>query len=265
METVCTFSITPLDRALLPQVQTLLAKRVELDSRRRLPKLWDLTDRLNRAERAPQAVQVRRRRRRSILGVLCWALGLFLLLPGLMEPQSLLVPLLTGAAAYGAGIAALWRHRRTLLGILSLLQGALLTFAGTNSETLGRFLFLGIFGLVLGLAALIYRPREDRTPFYSEADALLKRQESLQSPEHWQVSFTPSSLLLLSTGPEQEPERQEIPLSSLSWILETADLLAPIFENSILLLQKKDLLSGSLEELRTLLTERSVFVQAETN
>ena len=28
METVCTFSITPLDRALLPQVQTLLAKRV---------------------------------------------------------------------------------------------------------------------------------------------------------------------------------------------------------------------------------------------
>ena len=84
METVCTFSITPLDRALLPQVQTLLAKRVELDSRRRLPKLWDLTDRLNRAERAPQAVQVRRRRRRSILGVLCWAVGLFLLLPGLM-------------------------------------------------------------------------------------------------------------------------------------------------------------------------------------
>lgn len=121
METVCTFSITPLDRALLPQVQTLLAKRVELDSRRRLPKLWALTDRLNRAERAPQAVQVRRRHRRSILGVLYWALGLFLLLPGLMEPQSLLVPLLTGAAAYGAGIAALWRHRRTLLGILSLL------------------------------------------------------------------------------------------------------------------------------------------------
>ena len=179
--------------------------------------------------------------------------------------QSLLVPLLTGAAAYGAGIAALWRHRRTMLGILSLLQGALLTFAGANSDTLSRFLFLGIFGLVLGLAALIYRPREDRTPFYPEADALLKRQESLQSPEHWQVSFTPSSLLLLSTGPEQEPERQEIPLSSLSWILETADLLAPIFENSILLLQKKDLLSGSLEELRTLLTERSVFVRAETN
>ena len=167
METVCTFSITPLDRALLPQVQTLLAKRVELDSRRRLPKLWDLTDRLNRAERAPQAVQVRRRRRRSILGVLCWALGLFLLLPGLVEPQSLLVPLLTGAAAYGAGIAALWRHRRTLLGILSLLQGALLTFAGANSETLGRFLFLGTFGLFLGLAPLIYRPREDPTPFFS--------------------------------------------------------------------------------------------------
>lgn len=147
METVCAFSITPLDRALAPPgTKSLLAKRVELDSRRRLPKLWALTDRLNRAERAPQAVQVRRRRRRSILGVLCWALGLFLLLPGLMEPHSLLAPLLTGAAAYGAGIAALWRHRRTLLGILSLLQGALLTFAGANSETLGRFLFLGIFG-----------------------------------------------------------------------------------------------------------------------
>lgn len=265
METVFSFSITPLDRALLPQVQTVLSRRVELDSRRRLPKLWALTDRLSRAEKVPQAVRVRRRRRRSILGGLNWVLGLFLLLPGLMEPQSLLVPLLAGAAAYGAGITVLWRHARPLLGVLSVLQGALLTFAGASSERFGCFLFPGIFGLFLGLAALVYRPQETRSPFRREAEALLARQESLQHLERCRAAFTSSGLHLLSTGPDQEPEHQEILFSSLPWILETEDLLVPLFENSILLLQKKDLLSGSLEELRNLLSEQSVLVRAEAN
>ena len=39
METAFSFQITPLDRSLLPQIQGILAKRVELDSRRRLPGL----------------------------------------------------------------------------------------------------------------------------------------------------------------------------------------------------------------------------------
>ena len=66
-------------------------------------------------------------------------------------------------------------------------------------------------------------------------------------------------------GPEgpEDPERQEAPFSSISWVLETQDLLAPIFENSILLLQKKDLLAGPLEELFALLAEQTALVRAE--
>lgn len=50
-----------------------------------------------------------------------WLFEVFLLIPGLMEPQELLIPLLAGAACLGIGVVIL---RRNLLGILSLFKGA---------------------------------------------------------------------------------------------------------------------------------------------
>ena len=44
--------------------------------------------------------------------VLNLTLGIFLFVPGVMEPQELLVPLLTGTLAIGAGIGGLWRSRK---------------------------------------------------------------------------------------------------------------------------------------------------------
>lgn len=52
------------------------------------------------------------RLRTRILSGLCLALGIFLFVPGLMEPQSLLAPLIAGALAIGIGIGGLWRSRK---------------------------------------------------------------------------------------------------------------------------------------------------------
>ena len=55
METNFTFLISPADAGTLEgQVSRALEKRVELASRERMPKLWELTDKLNSVEKAPR-------------------------------------------------------------------------------------------------------------------------------------------------------------------------------------------------------------------
>ncbi len=72
-----------------PQLAMALDKRLELHSRRTMPGLWSVTDRLNSMPRASEAVLKRRQVRYRIYGVVLLVLGLFLLIPGLMEPQEL--------------------------------------------------------------------------------------------------------------------------------------------------------------------------------
>lgn len=106
------FQITPYDTEnLLPQVSKALEKRTELVSRQQCPGLWNQTDRF----RAMAKGKTRSRLRTRVMSVVCLALGIFLLVPGLMDPQELLVPLIVGAVAVGAGIGGLWgsrKHRR---------------------------------------------------------------------------------------------------------------------------------------------------------
>lgn len=93
---------------LLPQVSKALEVRTEMISRQRLPGMWKLTDRFNSMARGRRRSKLRTR----VMSVICLALGLFLFLPALMEPEELMVPLLVGAAAIGAGIGGLWRSFR---------------------------------------------------------------------------------------------------------------------------------------------------------
>ena len=103
------FQITPYDtEKLLPQVSKALEKRTELVSRQQCPGLWKQTDRF----RAMAQGKTRSRLRTRVMSVVCLALGIFLFVPGLMEPQELLVPLIVGAVAMGAGIGGLWTSRK---------------------------------------------------------------------------------------------------------------------------------------------------------
>jgi len=102
------FKLSPYDRnGLLPQVSKVLEKRTELVSRERYPGLWKQTDMLRAS-----SGQGQNRLRTKVLSILCILLGIFLFVPGLVKPQELLVPLLVGAVAVGAGIGGLWRSRK---------------------------------------------------------------------------------------------------------------------------------------------------------
>lgn len=103
------FHFSDLDsNKLLPQTSRALEKRTELLSRKQAPALWQYTDKLNASAKG----QPKSRLRTRLMSILCLLLGIFLFVPGLVKPQELLVPLLVGAAAIGAGIGGLWRSRK---------------------------------------------------------------------------------------------------------------------------------------------------------
>lgn len=103
------FRLTPYDKQLLlPQVSRALETWTEQHSRQAYPGLWRVTDRLWNVANGRQRSRLRTR----ILGIVCLILGIVLLVPGLMDPQELEVPLVTGAVAVGAGIGGLWRSRK---------------------------------------------------------------------------------------------------------------------------------------------------------
>lgn len=90
------------DPALDAETEELLRQRLEAHSRRTMPGMWKATDRLNAyAARGPS--REKRRGCYRVYGVLLLALGIFALVPGLMEPRtpSLIV---AGAAAVISGL-----------------------------------------------------------------------------------------------------------------------------------------------------------------
>ena len=84
------------DPALDAEAAELLQQRLEARSRQAVPGMWRVTDVLNtRADRG-QGLEKRRRRYR-IYGVFLLVLGIFALVPGLMEPRT---PSLIGAGLF---------------------------------------------------------------------------------------------------------------------------------------------------------------------
>ena len=58
---------------------------------------------------------------------------------------------------------------------------------------------------------------------------------------------------------DREQETHLVPYSSFEWVLETADLLLPMYHSAVTILQKKDLLTGNLSELRVLLKAQTQY------
>ena len=107
------FSMKPYDAdALSSQVAWMLNKRTELASRKRMPGLWKLTDKLNAAPRAPEAELKRRKERQRRWGGLFLVMGIFLFVPGVMKPQELPGPLIAGFLAIVLGMIYLRRDDR---------------------------------------------------------------------------------------------------------------------------------------------------------
>lgn len=102
--------------ALLPQVAAALRARTEQLSREKMPGLWSASDRLS-GGKTPQ---------KSGKGVLWLCVGVFLLVPGLMDPRELLLPLVAGAAAVLLGLGRMMQSgtdRRFVRSAEVLLKG----------------------------------------------------------------------------------------------------------------------------------------------
>ncbi len=98
--------------ALEAETAELLRRRLEARSRQVMPGMWKVTDKLN--AHAAKGPGRRTRRRYKVYGVILIALGVFALVPGLMEPRipSLIV---TGGFAALMGVWCLClRERRPL-------------------------------------------------------------------------------------------------------------------------------------------------------
>lgn len=91
------------DPALEAETVDLLRQRLEARSRQVMPGMWKVTDKLN-AHRVDAATAARRRKRSHIYGVLLLILGVFALVPGLMEPR---VPSLIFSGGFAA-VMGLW-------------------------------------------------------------------------------------------------------------------------------------------------------------
>lgn len=183
---------------LLPQVSRALERRTELFSRQRYPGMWRITDSLRKIPTGRKRSPLRTR----VLSILCLVLGILLLVPGLMEPQELMVPLVAGAVAVVVGIGGLWN-----------------------------------------------RQKHRKNPFDNSAAILLSGLQTLPQGQDLQVSFSRDGMAL---GASAKAE-QSVPWEQFTCAVQTADTFLFVYEDKVLLLQKKDLRQGTPEDLCALL------------
>ena len=100
------FVLTPYDPSFADELSRALEKRTELSSRKKYPGLWRQTDRLHAYnERTGNAGTGKGRKIfRTVLTVVLLLLGLFLLIPGLMDPKNLKEPLVVGILAVSCAL-----------------------------------------------------------------------------------------------------------------------------------------------------------------
>lgn len=197
------FSMKPYDiDVLFSQAAWMLEKRTELASRKRLPGLWQITDKLNAVPRAPEAELKHRRERQRRWGGLLLVMGIFLFVPGIMKPQELPGPLVAGFLA----------------------------------------IVLGVF----------YLRKDDRkkNSYEKKAKKLLEGMNAFTEGQKLRLVFGDTELAVSGAG-----EDKKISYASMECTLETADLFGLIYENQIVLLQKKELLLGTAEEFAKQLEE----------
>lgn len=97
------FQVSALDKEkLLPQISRALEKRVEINSRQLMPKMWKQTDQMN--EKVSEEELNKRRTRNKITGIILIILGLVILIPCMINQEKNMVLIIAGAIAVVAGL-----------------------------------------------------------------------------------------------------------------------------------------------------------------
>lgn len=106
------FQITQYNSDVLDdEVAAALEKQLELNSRKKLPAMWRFIDR-NNSRRASERVIKQRTILRKIYGIFMTVIGIYLLVPGLLEPMELLEPLIIGIISVLTGVGFIWPWRK---------------------------------------------------------------------------------------------------------------------------------------------------------
>lgn len=253
-----TFELSGMDaETLIPQVSRALELRTELVSREKYPRLWSITDWLNSRAVADEQHRAGRRLMRTGAAMFTWLLGLFAMIPGLMEPAepSLYI---TGAVCCAAGMLLLCLLKPRLLGVLSLVVGGFLCLASAVAPPmLGNMLWPGAITVLIGLAALLgsYKTRKNR--YEKPAKVLLSGREEAPGAGELRLKLDGSGV---EVSHRNEPVSKLMDCPELTLAVETDDLILLFTEKLVLPLQKADLMSGCLPELRAFLRERTKYV-----
>lgn len=263
MESGFLFRITPIDDALTPQLSRVLERYTQLESRKRLPALWQLTDWLDRVPKADPEVLKKRRKREGVLGILLWAVSMFLLVPSVMESKAMAGPLVLSLFGFLLSCAAMKITQRTLMAGLNLVMSALLCLGALLAfDSLKALLAPGALCLAVGIWALAgKRMHRKESGFDRGARELVSRRGTVENPENVRVEFTEAGMIL-SDGNDEDAQCFEY--SEFFFVCETDALLVPVCGQRTLVLQKKDLEAGSMEQLRAFLQEQVSYEQLET-
>lgn len=95
--------------ALSIQTAWILEEITQQNSRKKLPALWRITDKFNGVERVSEAAQKRRKAWKKLWGGLFLVMGIFLFVPGIMQPQELMGTLVAGLLSMLLGFLYLRR------------------------------------------------------------------------------------------------------------------------------------------------------------
>ena len=213
-----TFHITSYDtKALAPQTAKALEQLAEFRSRQEYPKLWRVTDRLNASRKGKsKRLPVSERKKTLLWSLVNLALGVILLVPGLAGGKGSLLYLIVGIAGIAASIWGFARSKK------------------------------------LGKEEQNHIAKQLKEQFDTVAQEMLSVYENGAASMNLQVVFSDNGMTMRQAGTEEGQET--VPYSDFECIIETVDLYQCVFGGRIMLLQKKDMYSGSHEELHDFLS-----------
>lgn len=261
MEQNFVFQVTAPDvDALLPEMSSALEQWMELFSRRKYLKLWALTDRINRWNKAPTA-RAKRRRQGQVKGLINWIMALLLLPVAFLPPESILFAIV-GALCLGIGVVELWRYLPKTLGVLSLLAGVFFLMAALGDpDEMAVLVYLAGQYLIVALASLLIRKRQD--PYDRAARNLLRKRNAVKGLELARFIFSEEKFSLgwKDASKTELAEEAAYPYRDFQQVIETESILLIICCKKALFLQKKDLLEGTIPELRAFLREHVPYAE----
>ena len=139
------------------------------------------------------------------------------------------------------------RFRYRIYGTLLILLGTFLLIPGVmEPQELAVPLLAGILGILIGVLTLwnSKAKKQQSKRFHQAAATLLK---GLEAPPPVRVQFTQSGMKIA--------DQQAVPYSDLNFAFETKDLFLLTWNEQVMILQKKDMITGSKEQFPSVLQD----------